>query len=177
MNSNYILNPIRDNAALAQRAAEWFNAKWGVPVEAYLDSMNECIGKPCAEVQWYVLTDEDRIIAGMGVIENDFHDRKDLAPNICAVYTEEEYRGRGIAKYLLDYVCADLSRLGTDTLYLITNHDDFYEKCGFEHYCSVKEDNGHTAKLYRRISRCGESMGALKSFLDSNGRLTALPAK
>lgn len=32
-----------------------------------------------------------------GSIENDFHDRKDLTPNICAVYTEEAYRGRGIA--------------------------------------------------------------------------------
>ena len=35
-------------------------------------------------------------IGGMGVIENDFHDRKDLMPNVCAVYTEEAYRGRGI---------------------------------------------------------------------------------
>lgn len=32
-----------------------------------------------------------------GSIANDFHDRKDLTPNICAVYTEEAYRGRGIA--------------------------------------------------------------------------------
>lgn len=31
-----------------------------------------------------------------GSIANDFHDRKDLTPNICAVYTEEAYRGRGI---------------------------------------------------------------------------------
>ena len=28
----------------------------------------------------------------MGVIENDFHDRKDLTPNVCAVYTEEDCR-------------------------------------------------------------------------------------
>ena len=34
----------------------------------------------------------DKVIGGLGVIENDFHDRKDLTPNICAVYTEEEYR-------------------------------------------------------------------------------------
>lgn len=32
-----------------------------------------------------------------GSIANDFHDRKDLTPNICVVYTEEAYRGRGIA--------------------------------------------------------------------------------
>ncbi len=36
-----------------------------------------------------------QIIGGIGVIENDFHDRKDLAPNVCAVYTEEDRRGDG----------------------------------------------------------------------------------
>lgn len=44
-----------------------------------------------------------RIIGGMGVIENDFHDRKDLAPNVCAVYTEEDRRCNGIAGALLNY--------------------------------------------------------------------------
>lgn len=33
----------------------------------------------------------------MGVIENDFHDRKDLTPNVCAVYTEE-YRCQGVCR-------------------------------------------------------------------------------
>ncbi len=37
------------------------------------------------------------IVAGLGVIENDFHNRKDLAPNVCAVYTEEDCRCKGIA--------------------------------------------------------------------------------
>ena len=44
----------------------------------------------------------------MGVIENDFHDRKDLAPNVCAVYVEQEYRRRGIAGKLLNDVCEDM---------------------------------------------------------------------
>lgn len=30
-------------------------------------------------------------IAGAGVIENDFHNRPDLTPNICALYVEEDY--------------------------------------------------------------------------------------
>lgn len=36
----------------------------------------------------------EKFIGGMGVIENDFHPRKDLAPNVCAVYTEGLRRGR-----------------------------------------------------------------------------------
>lgn len=38
----------------------------------------------------------EKIVAGMGLIENDFHDKKDLSPNVCAVYTEEEHRCQGI---------------------------------------------------------------------------------
>ena len=36
--------------------------------------------------QWYVVLEGDNIIGGCGVIENDFHNRKDLTPNVCAVY-------------------------------------------------------------------------------------------
>lgn len=39
---------------------------------------------------WYLCLCGKKIVAGMGVIENDFHDTKDLAPNVCAVYTEKE---------------------------------------------------------------------------------------
>lgn len=74
-------------------AAQWFHEKWGVPKEAYLECMNAYLSgetKYC----WYVCLDGNQIVGGLGVIEDDFHDRKDLAPNVCAVYTEEAYRGQ-----------------------------------------------------------------------------------
>lgn len=177
MNADYRLVLLRDDDTMNEKVSEWFNEKWGVPVDAYRESIIECQRNRDGRVQWYVMMDGERIIAGMGVIENDFHDRKDLAPNICAVYTEEDHRGEGLARHLLHFVCADLARLGTDTVYLVTGHDDFYESCGFHHFCDVREDCGDTAKLYRRISKSGESIRELKSFLDSEGRLTAIPAK
>lgn len=177
MNSNYKLIKIRDHAEMMIPAAEWFNQKWGVPVDAYIESMQECIADKTGRVQWYVILDGDKIVCGMGVIENDFHNRKDLAPNICAVFTEEDYRGQGLAKYLMDYISAELSAFGCDTLYLLTSHTEFYEKCGFHYFCDAVEDCGDTARIYRRVSHCGESMIALKSFLDNEGRLTSMPAK
>jgi GNAT superfamily N-acetyltransferase len=76
----------------------------------------------------------------MGVIENDFHDRKDLLPNVCAVYTEEEYRGRGIAGNLLNMVIEDMKSKGITPLYLVTNHTGFYERYGWEFLCLVQGD-------------------------------------
>jgi hypothetical protein len=71
-------------------AVEWFHSKWGVPTEAYLEWMDAYLNGE-SELGWYLCKDGEKIIAGMGAIENDFHDRKDLTPNVCAVYTEEVF--------------------------------------------------------------------------------------
>lgn len=90
------------------------------------------------------------IVGGLGVIENDFHERKDLAPNVCAVYTEEAHRCKGIAGKLLDFVCEDMEKFGIDTLYLLTDHTSFYERYGWEFLCMVREDGKEekTARCY-----------------------------
>lgn len=131
---------IREHEEVTRETARWFNKKWGIPEEAYEESMNECLENKTAVPQWYAAVEEGVIIAGMGVIENDFHDRKDLTPNICAVYVEEEFRRRGIAGEMLDYVCGDMNDFGIDTLYLVTDHTSFYERYGWEFLCMVQGD-------------------------------------
>ena len=131
---------LRDRPELKNAAAEWFHGKWGVPAEAYLSCMNDYLDHK-TEYGWYLCLDGDRIVAGMGVIENDFHDRKDLAPNVCAVYTEEKYRGRGIAGKLLNMTVEDLRSKGITPVYLVSDHIGFYEKYGWEFLCKVQGDD------------------------------------
>ena len=92
------------------------------------------------EYGWYFCIDGNQIIGGMGVIENDFHDRKDLTPNVCAVYTEESYRKQGIAGVLLNMVVDDLKSKGISPVYLVTDHTGFYERYGWKFYCMVQGD-------------------------------------
>lgn len=129
-----------DKPEIMEQAAQWFHEKWGVPIEAYIESMDECLAGGNAVPQWYIAVENERIIAGIGVIENDFHDRKDLAPNVCAVYTEEDKRSNGVAGALLNFVCTDMKEKGIDTLYLVTNHTSFYERYGWEFLCMVQSD-------------------------------------
>lgn len=129
-----------DRPDLKERAAQWFHEKWGIPLEAYRESMEECLTQKSAVPQWYLAMEDGQILGGLGVIENDFHDRKDLAPNVCAVYTEEAKRGQGIAGALLDRVCKDMSDRDIDTLYLVTDHTSFYERYGWEFLCMVQGD-------------------------------------
>ena len=144
----YIFINLRENPKLKDEAANWFCSKWKVKKEDYLMCMNAYLNKE-TEYGWYLCLDGDKIIAGMGVIENDFHNRKDLSPNICAVYTEEEYRGQGIAGHLLNIVIEDMREKGISPIYLVTNHMNFYERYGFEFLCMVKGDNESTlSRLY-----------------------------
>lgn len=102
---------LRQRPELKAQAAQWFHQKWGVPQTAYLECMERYLDGT-SEYGWFLCLDADRIVAGLGVIENDFHNRKDLTPNICAVYTEAQYRSRGIAGRLLDMAVAQLRSIG-----------------------------------------------------------------
>lgn len=131
---------LREHSELAAKAAKWFHEKWGIPLEAYEESMAECINNKKTVPQWYLVMDGDTILGGLGVIENDFHDRKDLTPNVCAVYVEENYRCQGIAGKMLEFVCKDMSSQGIHTLYLVTDHTSFYERYGWKFLCMVQGD-------------------------------------
>lgn len=130
---------LREMTELKETAADWFHSKWGIPKEAYLECMDNYL---CGETElgWYLCLDNDRIVGGMGVIENDFHDRKDLSPNVCAVYTEEAYRKQGIAGKLLTMTVDDLRSKGITPVYLVTDHTGFYERYGWEFLCMVQGD-------------------------------------
>lgn len=117
----YTCLTLRERPLLKDRAAEWFHSKWGVPQEAYSACMEAYLNHE-TEYGWYLCLDGERIVGGLGVIENDFHDRKDLTPNVCAVYTE--VRSKGVIP-----------------IYLLTDHTGFYERYGWEFLCMVQGDD------------------------------------
>ncbi len=139
MSLNYTIYGIKEKPELLTQAAEWFHEKWGVPLDAYRQSMEQGL-QGGAVPAWYIAMQNGRIIGGLGVIDNDFHDRPDLSPNVCAVYVEEDFRSNGIAGDMLRRVCADMKRQGIDTLYLVTFHVGFYERYGWEYLCMVNGD-------------------------------------
>ena len=145
---NYTYIKLRERPKLKQAAAEWFHSKWNVPTEAYLDCMDAYLSGE-TEYGWYLCLDGDKIVGGMGVIENDFHDRKDLTPNVCAVYTEEACRGEGIAGRLLNMVVEDMRSKGITPIYLVTDHTGFYERYGWEFLCMVQGDGENSmSRMY-----------------------------
>lgn len=136
----YTFITLREYPELKDAAADWFHSKWGVPKDAYLSCM-EAYLSGTTEYGWYLCLIDNEIVGGLGVIENDFHNRKDLTPNICAVYTEEKHRCRGIAGRLLNMAVDDLRFKGISPIYLLTDHIGFYERYGWEFLC-MAQGNG-----------------------------------
>ena len=130
---------LREEPDRMTTAARWFHEKWGVPEVAYLECMEAYLGGE-TELGWYLCVDGEQILGGLGVIENDFHDRPDLTPNVCAVYTEAAHRCRGIAGKLLTMAVEDLRARGISPAYLVTDHTGFYERYGWEFLCMVQGD-------------------------------------
>lgn len=131
------------------RAAAWFHEKWQVPSAAYLESMQAGAVEKALVPKWYIAVAGEQIIAGLGVIDNDFHQRKDLAPNVCALYVEEAYRRQGLGGVLLNHVCKEMKKRGISTLYLVTDHISYYEHYGWNFLCMVKEtDSDSFIRMY-----------------------------
>ena len=130
---------LREKPQIAETAAAWFSSKWRAPKEAYMECMSAYLGGN-TELGWYLCLCDEQIVGGLGVIENDFHNRKDLTPNVCAVYTEEEHRCRGIAGKLLNMAVEELKSKGISPVYLLTDHDSFYERYSWEFFCMVQGD-------------------------------------
>ncbi len=140
---------IKDKSRLDE-VSKWFSDRWEVPVEAYRQSIVESLETEKVP-SWYIVVENDQIIGGAGVIENDFHERMDLTPNICAVYVYETYRNKDIARSILNFIVDDYKAMGVDRLYLITDHDKFYEKCNWEFIGMVKNDEGSMDRMYQNI--------------------------
>ena len=57
-----------DRPELIETATQWFHKKWGVPLAAYLESMNDSLTAASAVPRWYVMRGGNgEIIGGLGV--------------------------------------------------------------------------------------------------------------
>ncbi|EXY96491.1 acetyltransferase (GNAT) family domain protein, partial [Bacteroides fragilis str. 3998 T(B) 4] len=54
-----VFKKIREHKEYIQDAASWFQAKWDIPQEEYLKSMNESLLKETSIPQWYIMLEND----------------------------------------------------------------------------------------------------------------------
>jgi|GEM_PF-401144 len=123
---------VRENPQYIEQTVEYFSKKWGIDRKFYVESVNNSINTKNGFPRWYLLMNDDEIIGGCGLIEDDFMVRKDYSPWLCGLYVEEHFRGRKLGKKLLDFVRIHAKFSGIDTIYICTDHVGYYEKYGWK---------------------------------------------
>lgn len=151
--NNPIIVSVREQPALTREAVAYIQSKWPevLPV-IYEDCISHCIDSPAPLPQWYLLRLDGRNIGCAGLITNDFISRIDLYPWLCALYVEEEQRGRAYGSLLLEKARQDCARFGFPNIYLATAHVGYYEKYGFSYLAQGYHPWGEESRIYGRSS-------------------------
>ena len=146
----YRIISLADNPVYIDRAIDWFSLKWYIDRKEYENSMADCISRKNRLPQWYMALDQfDNIIGGCGLIQNDFVNRTDLYPYLCALFVEKEARGHALGGKLLNHARAEAAKLGFDKVYLCTNHTSYYERYGWEYFANGHHHDGDVSRIYK----------------------------
>ena len=64
----------------------------------------------------------------------------------CQILAKAETKTR--APRPAEEICADMGRMGCERLYLVTEHMEFYERCGWSFLTLVQGEDGTQMRLY-----------------------------
>ncbi|MDU3958939.1 MAG: GNAT family N-acetyltransferase [Lactococcus lactis] len=141
---------LREQPSYLKKAISFFQEKWGSAESnsVYEDCLKHSLDSQNSIPQLYLIVDEGKIIAGCGLISNDFISRMDLYPWLCALYVEEEFRQQGLARLLIEVVKEECKTFSFKKLYLATDFIDFYEQFDFHYLADGYHPWGDKSRIY-----------------------------
>lgn len=88
------------------------------------------------------------MIGFVSIWNNDLPFRQDLTPWLAGLYVKEKYRKHGIGTLLQEKCIQVVKELGYNKLYLITEHENYYERNGWKFIESAPLRGGISTRLY-----------------------------
>lgn len=143
---------IREYPEWLDMAADYFSSKWGVPRHLYHQSMAESLTTQSPVPRWYLMLEQDKVIGGFGMIENDFMQNPGQWPWLCALYLEPDWRGRRLGAKMLEFARREAGKMGLAKLFLNTEHIGFYEKYSWRYLGMFPHQSGENVRVYEADS-------------------------
>ncbi|MDE5586856.1 MAG: GNAT family N-acetyltransferase [Bacilli bacterium] len=97
----------------------------------------------------YIALCHEEVVGVVSLWVNDLTSRQDLYPWMATLYVKESYRGKGIGKKLQEHCIEVVRNLGYENLYLITHHENYYEKYGWKFLEEAPLHNGEKVRVYQ----------------------------
>lgn len=151
VNEIEIINLIEEQEYL-EEVSEWIWKEWdkehGAKLEDVVYRSKHSINKEGVP-QMYIAKYKDEAIGVVSIWLNDLKARQDLFPWMATLYVKEEYRNMGIGKKLQQKCIEETTKMNYKNLYLITEHENYYEKMGWEFLENAPLEDGRYEKIYK----------------------------
>jgi len=133
INNITVIN-LADEPEHIEQVSVWLWEEWakkdGIPLEEIIYRTKHSICKDKVP-QTLIAKYNDELVGTVAIWYNDLKTRPDLTPWLAALYIKNEYRGKGIGTIMQEKCIEEVKKLGYDKLYLITDHENYYERSGW----------------------------------------------
>lgn len=86
----------------------------------------------------------------VSIFKNDLKTQRDLTPWLASLYVNPHYRGKGIAKELINKVQQVVKELGFKELYLRTEHtSEYYRRLGWNFVYKTHDEKGQETEVFK----------------------------
>lgn len=149
---NIIIENLAERQEFLEIVSEWIYNEWekskGQKLEDSIYRSKHSINKEDIP-QMYVAISDNVPVGVVSLWRNDLTSRQDLYPWLATLLVRDKYRNMGIGK-MLQEKCIEVARnLGYTNLYLITDHDSYYEKNGWEFLEYAPLNDGKITRIYQ----------------------------
>ena len=79
-----------------------------------------------------IAVDNEKICGYCTVSKTDCIPDVDYTPYIGFLFVDEEYRGNRLSQQLIRYAIDYIEKIGYDKVYIVSDHENLYEKYGFD---------------------------------------------
>jgi len=149
---NRSINVLREHSKYLEKGIRFFHTTWGNDknFNFYEDCILHSLSDASALPAFYLMIEDDEIIASYALLTNDLISRQDLWPWLACLFVISSHRGQGIARQLLDHAINECKHKGFPYVYLSTDLDGFYEHLDWDHYTDGFNPFGEQYKIYRK---------------------------
>lgn len=130
------------------------------PLQEYAESCSWSGGRYLAEDMRQNLSDWERAVALLygneiagfcAVLKKDCIDDVSYTPYIGYVFVGEAFRGKGFSGTLVEGAESYLKKTGFREAYIVSHHDNLYEKYGYVHVDTKAAYWGDMQRIYRHV--------------------------
>lgn len=150
MNINII--ELSERLDLMDKAVEYFWTCWGSDSNRifYKDCIEHSVSAENALPKFFVVLENNEIIASYALLVNDIISRQDLVPWFACLFVNETHRKQGIAEQLLTHALEQAKLKGYDTLYLSSDLENFYERKGWTYFGDGYNVFGDLNRMFKK---------------------------